>query len=81
MAPWLPNGRIRAHEHERGGFSAGASGRINQRWVKFGKIWIFPSCFHVKGFSLFLLLRLNKHILWVMCTDFALNQSGSFAKG
>ena len=34
MAPWLPSGRIRAHEHERGGFSAGASGRINQRWVK-----------------------------------------------
>ena len=33
MAPWLPSGRIRAHEHERGGFSAGASGRINQRWV------------------------------------------------
>ena len=24
MAPWLPSGRIRAHEHERGGFSAGA---------------------------------------------------------
>ena len=36
MAPWLPSGRIRAHEHERGGFSAGASGRINQRWVKVG---------------------------------------------
>ena len=34
MAPWLPSGRIRAHEHERGGFSAGASGHINQRWVK-----------------------------------------------
>ena len=33
MAPWLPSGRIRAHEHERGGFSAGASGRINQRWA------------------------------------------------
>ena len=33
MAPWLPRGRIRAHEHERGGFSAGASGRMNQRWV------------------------------------------------
>ena len=34
MAPWLPSGRIRAHEHERGGFSAGASGRINQRWAR-----------------------------------------------
>ena len=34
MAPWLPSGRIRAHEHEQGGFSAGAGGRINQRWVK-----------------------------------------------
>ena len=41
MAPWLPSGRIRAHEHERGGFSAGASGRINQRWVKKKKKDIF----------------------------------------
>ena len=32
VAPWLPRGRIRAHEHERGGFSAGASGRMNQQW-------------------------------------------------
>ena len=31
---WLPSERIRAHEHERGGFSAGASRRMNQQWVK-----------------------------------------------
>ena len=36
MAPWLPSGRIRPHEHERGGFSAGAltSDGLKQKTIK-----------------------------------------------
>ena len=41
MALWLPSGRIRAHEHERGGFSAGArtsDGLKNAHFVALTKL-------------------------------------------
>ena len=34
MAPWLPSGRIRAHEHEWGGFSAAQAGALTSDGLK-----------------------------------------------